>query len=129
MTTKLPVEERVANGARWLDENFPGWEARIDIRTLDLGDAYACICGKVFERENHWAGDVGGGYHWAESNLLAEANGWITAFIPKDADRRNARARKVAAFLGFNVYGGEGEPSFKKLQNAWIDLLAERAKA
>jgi hypothetical protein len=48
---KLTVEERVANGARWLDENFPGWEKRINIKTLDLENGQSCICGQVFKRK------------------------------------------------------------------------------
>lgn len=41
---------RVKRGARWLDENFPGWEKRIDTTTLDLANGETCICGQVFKK-------------------------------------------------------------------------------
>ena len=42
------VNVRVRNGARWLDENFPGWVDRIDLETLNLSNGESCICGQVF---------------------------------------------------------------------------------
>ena len=48
----LPIEVRVANGRRWLTENFPGWQSRINVYSLNLGDSYKCICGQVFAEED-----------------------------------------------------------------------------
>lgn len=47
MTT---IAERVEAGARWLDENRPGWVDRIDLDTLDLGDPCRCVLGQLWDR-------------------------------------------------------------------------------
>lgn len=41
----------VARGAAWLDENFPGWERRVDLSILDISDPALCICGQVVPQE------------------------------------------------------------------------------
>jgi hypothetical protein len=38
---------RVAAGAQFLDENFPGWERVIDLSILDISSPYACIIWQV----------------------------------------------------------------------------------
>lgn len=45
--TDSTVEARVAQGAAWLDTNFPGWERVIDLATLDLADGGVCILGQI----------------------------------------------------------------------------------
>lgn len=42
------VQERVARGAAWLDEQKPGWEDLIDFDTLDLSSCSLCVVGQVF---------------------------------------------------------------------------------
>ena len=44
MTT---IAERVAKGAAFLDEREPGWDARIDLDTLDLGSSHCCVLGQL----------------------------------------------------------------------------------
>jgi hypothetical protein len=44
MTT---VAERVAKGAAFLDEREPGWDARIDLDTLDLQAPCRCVLGQL----------------------------------------------------------------------------------
>lgn len=41
------IAERVAAGARWLDEYEPGWVDRIDLESLDLGSCDRCIAGQL----------------------------------------------------------------------------------
>lgn len=36
----------VTAGAAWLDENFPGWERKIDLGSLDLRSCSECMCGQ-----------------------------------------------------------------------------------
>lgn len=43
--------ERVARGAAWLDERFPGWERKIDLGILDISDAECCVCAQVIPKE------------------------------------------------------------------------------
>jgi hypothetical protein len=118
---ELTVDERVENGARWLDENFPGWEGRINIETLELQSTSDCICGQVFEEV---ASEMGvDGYDFAIDNLFTEANSWITALVPNDTWRRGWR---VSETLGFCTYDGESEYAWAELQDSWVTLLEKR---
>lgn len=40
--------ERVARGAAWLDEKYPGWFNKIDLSILDLADCTQCVLGQVY---------------------------------------------------------------------------------
>lgn len=42
------IKERVRAGMALLDERVPGWEQRIDLDTLHLGDCTTCVMGHVF---------------------------------------------------------------------------------
>ena len=39
--------ERVARGAAYMDENYPGWERKINLSVLDITDGEVCICGQA----------------------------------------------------------------------------------
>lgn len=43
-----PAVERVALGAAWLDELWPGWVYQIDLRHLDVGSCLDCVLGQLF---------------------------------------------------------------------------------
>lgn len=82
MTTT--IAERVAAGAAWLDEHRPGWDQRIDLETLDLGDPCHCVLGQEYgnygdspeeirwERrpagEDVWVAPLFGFHEWNERN-------------------------------------------------------------
>lgn len=42
-------DTRIEAGVRLLDARAPGWEDRIDLRTLDLGSCTACVVGQLFD--------------------------------------------------------------------------------
>lgn len=42
------IEQRVADGAAWLDEKYPGWFDKIDLAILDLGSCTQCVLGQVY---------------------------------------------------------------------------------
>lgn len=43
------VLARVKRGLAWLEETHgPGWEDKIDLATLDLGDGSRCLLGQVY---------------------------------------------------------------------------------
>ena len=44
------IEARVASGAAWLDEPWPGWERCIDVGRLDLNSDYECVLGQIAHR-------------------------------------------------------------------------------
>ena len=131
--SKRAATVRVKRGARWLDENFPGWESRINPETLSLSDGQQCICGQVFREE---VSTEEFGYNFAERNLFGEANSWVSTLVPKGEPHR---AVQVASTLGFmNGYGPNGRSSgmtdeeyvtFDELQEAWVALLAKRAQS
>lgn len=127
---ELTIADRVANGARWLDENFPGWEQRIDVGTLDLSEKDNCICGQVFEREAKVAG-IAYGFNYAKQTLFGEANSWISGYFPYDGDDR---AEKVSVLLGFDTdledrmadNWDDRDRPYRELQEEWLKLLASR---
>lgn len=114
----LTVEERVDNGWRWLDENFPGWQERVNIFNLYLNEATRCICGQLFRGKGGYSG-----YEYAERHLFAEANSWISAVIPQDEPYRELQVR---VYLGFwSDHDGEVDPvSWKDLQAEWERRLS-----
>ena len=129
------VNVRVRNGARWLDENFPGWVDRIDLETLNLANSESCICGQVFEQKSnnsitsvglYWSSD---GYDYAFTHLFDEANSWITALVRREPKKGDSyRAVKVAQQLGFMsdwTYGND-PITFEDLQEGWETYLQER---
>ena len=49
----------IARGFVLLDEKVPGWEHRVDLKTLDLGSWTRCVVGQLFDvqkRELLWEG-------------------------------------------------------------------------
>ncbi len=119
---RLTIKEKVANGARFLDENFPGWETRINIETLHLEDGQRCICGQLFAKEGKRSRKYGvaNGFDYAAEYLFAQANGWISALLPKNATEE--RKYQVSDVLGFST-----NREYVGLQREWTRLLRERA--
>jgi hypothetical protein len=45
---ELPkIKQRVQNGVRWLDKNYPGWRDEIQVDHLKITDCYNCIAGQL----------------------------------------------------------------------------------
>lgn len=44
------MRERVARGARLLDQRAPGWWHRVSVLDLDISDPAKCVLGQVFGR-------------------------------------------------------------------------------
>jgi len=43
------VQERVMAGASFLDERSPGWDEKINLAGLDMGNDYRCILGQLYK--------------------------------------------------------------------------------
>lgn len=43
----IDYTEQIKNGVKWLDENSPGWEHKIDLDTLDVNQPCRCILGQT----------------------------------------------------------------------------------
>ncbi len=153
ITEAKAASVRVKRGARWLDENFPGWETRINIETLRLDDGFHCICGQVFEDdadkfrlddcddEENSESPYACGFDYATDELLSQANSWISALLPRLL--YGGRGDLVATALGFNGgsvrYATYSYPrctsvsqsdyvhvEFEALDDAWKKLLMKR---
>jgi hypothetical protein len=138
------AKTRVCRGARWLDENFPGWEERIDLDSLQLTSAYKCICGQLFEKEGAALKPDVTGFNYAVNHLFAQANSWISETVGMKPvvgpigyryGVRNERSDRVAKALGFHdgackikrTKSDSYWVSYSALEQAWRDLLGERA--
>jgi hypothetical protein len=141
---QMPIAERVSNGARWLDENFPGWMDRIDLDTLDLSSSESCICGQVFEKQAVQAQmsgrvfheyDVPSGYDFATKTLFTEANSWITGLVWYETaevdDAPDARMTPemynrvymVSAALGFGSIQMLGSVMTEAMRDAYFNKI------
>jgi len=80
------IDERVAAGAKWLDEHRPGWWQRIDLDTLNLGDPCQCVLGQlyghfVYAPDEIWTNNLSfaGGFN-AEVGLRGDYDETVTEF-------------------------------------------------
>lgn len=104
--SELTIEQRVAAGAKWLDENQPRWLDHVDIEALDLESCQRCVLGQLF-------GD------FRESPLLAG--------LDLDSPWGDAQAEANTAPLGFDVFEGEDSCSgFAELTAEWRRVIESR---
>ena len=47
-STEVTDEKRVADGARYLDLNAPGWFRSIDLNRLNMSNPCCCVVGQLF---------------------------------------------------------------------------------
>lgn len=92
--------EQVTAGAAWLDENYPGWERKIDLGSLDLRSCSNCVCGQSLR-------DL--------AETLNYANGYYYAF--------KSRGFQWAVDHGFAVSIRDG---WDELERLWVELIKER---
>lgn len=64
------ARDRVRRGAEWLDRTAPGWEHRLDYRSLDIASHCNCVLGQLGlwchpERDTH-TGDAPLGFIWSK---------------------------------------------------------------
>lgn len=120
----ISIKNRVANGYRWLDENFPGWQERVNSVTLNMADPRQCICGQVFDED---AGRWMDGWGYA-NNLFSEANSWVASIVPMSTDDRYGRRSRVSIALGFLVgqagrWRDDIEAEWEALRAEWVRRL------
>ena len=46
-------KNKVAKGAALMDKELPGWEKKIDLERLDLGDICNCVVGQLYPDESY----------------------------------------------------------------------------
>jgi hypothetical protein len=59
--------ERVATGAKFMDEMYPSWTRRIDMESLDLSSCERCVMGQLFGDFHVWRRSTSAG----EDQLLS----------------------------------------------------------
>lgn len=57
----------VAAGAAWLDENFPGWERKIDLGTFKLSSCQECVLGQALREQARTERKYTGGFDYGYS--------------------------------------------------------------
>lgn len=101
VVSELTIEQRVAAGVAWLDENRPAWEETIDLDRLNLRDACLCVLGQVY----------GGFWKVVEGGRFAE----------DEAD-----AFDIAAGMGFAGYDDERRDVYYALDEGWRRVIESR---
>lgn len=98
-----PFCERVAAGAKLLDENEGGWAKRINMTVLDMGEADFCVLGQLYG--NYW-------------DAVAEKER-----VTLDG---KVEPTSTAYELGFQSHTDLG---YRQLQRCWKDEIRARRKA
>lgn len=96
-TTKIPAN--VERGAAFLDERVPGWEEKLNLRTLNVSSTRGCVLGQL-HRKNR-------------GDYAAYARGLETLGL---SDREAAR-------LGFDIWGMQ---TFYRLTSGWKAMVLKR---
>jgi hypothetical protein len=111
--TDLTIEQRVANGAAWLDERIPNWADRISLLDFDMREDCNCVIGQVV-----------GNYSYIIDGLD----------VPPD----HVVTETEAAELGFDAHARvdrddrldsgdlECQPEFEALQAEWTKVISAR---
>jgi hypothetical protein len=93
LRSTVPIRDRVAAGAVWLDEHGPAdWDARIDLDSLDIGNGYYCILGQVYghyttapfeARDPHSFLSVDRGFNGHAFDMPALHEAWRTLILDR----------------------------------------------
>lgn len=103
MITKAEAETRVARGAAHLDVVRPGWFNELDLGTLTLHTCGECVVGQIGKLLGlDWHGSVQALTRTGKVVLLSDCGFYI------DSE------------------GGELEAAYRPLQDAWVELIADR---
>lgn len=108
LSEKIKLYKNARRGARWLDEERPGWASRVDPALLDMSRTNACVCGQVFRAEALVDYDAESGFDFFEGQY----------------------AEYDAVKFGFEADGNlQSGPSrqYDVLYEAWVQLIKERA--
>ncbi len=112
--TRTQAIERVSRGAAHLDRVRPGWEHRINTRTLTLSDPCGCVIGQLchvtFGYWNDAAKSLG-----VESVSDQRAMGF-------ERDHNDMPIK-------YSEWEVESERRYQLLQDAWLEAIAERRSA
>ena len=113
--TQALTDQAAENGAAWLDEVRPGWDADIDISILDIDDEEFCICGQL----------------WMDT--FKYGTGYLHAFYEVFPGEEGDEREKFAEVHGFDAvlidddYNGELISYYmEELTLSWAHLIEKR---
>lgn len=99
------ARERVAKGAALLDQERPGWAKAIDVGRLNIEACSRCVLGQLF---GHYESGV------TAIPLLGPTGG---------------RSGRGFTLRGVEASDEEADVNWRLLQDAWIELIADRLLA
>jgi len=99
--------EEIKRGAALLDNKFPGWESKVNVKTLDMSKASLCLIRQVNPYYEVWH---------TEREILPLQEGTAESLLHASAEH------------GFYVedQGRFPEQAYAPLTQEWIQLLQER---
>jgi hypothetical protein len=121
--TDLTIEQRVANGVAWLDENVPGWLDRIELPTLDMKSDCRCVIGQVVGKYNRIIEDSGSARLLDNVRLISFEEAARLGF---DAVERVSARGDFGAGESENLAFAD---EFAALQSEWTRVIAARREA
>lgn len=104
----------ILRGAKFLDENHPGWAKKIKLKKLDMKRAADCVLGQLFR---HGPIDVSSFYPTPECESVK--------VVGKSLDY--SKYVKWLQSHGMDRNEKQGD-KWDEMQELWIDLIRERRK-
>lgn len=115
MITNDEARARVQRGAGLLDARRPDWFQQVNIGTLTLDDCTECVLGQLYGDEFK-----------AQKNAYGFPFGLGVKRLGLESDLNNDMIRDHGFGIGDGDGDGERDGSFVRLQDAWIDAIADR---
>lgn len=125
----MSAASKVAAGKKLLDEQFPGWEKRIDLDELDLRNWDACILGQLARRDPRLEDRI---RTWTQERYLGVQGSappprfnFFTACGALKLDGRNGHL--TAEDYGFDCGSPDedGYVSLADLEEEWREVIEE----
>lgn len=118
------ARERVATGAAYLDAEFPGWEAYVDLDHLAMESSQKCILAQLDENDPRLAESDDGwcGYNRALRYIYPD---WRPLQDGTEEYQEWPQKRGFYTWMTYQQPYYDGV-DYTHLQNAWVDLLTER---
>jgi hypothetical protein len=82
--------KRVERGMALLDRIAPGWEERIDLRTLDINNGCFCILGQLYGEYTRVINSIAINEGAFNPGTFAQRHGFLTNFIESGKDLNDA---------------------------------------
>lgn len=116
---------RVERGSAWLDEQYPGWFASIDLMSLDVAHGDKCVLGQVFgqlpaDRQERMRSRVAGRRYWVPT-VAGRYNGYTVMVFLHELFQAGL---PYGFWQGFPF--GPNSLSAKDLNEEWIRVIISR---